>query len=265
MREALADAGLNPEDVDYINAHGTSTAVNDSIETLAIKRTFGDAAYKVPISSTKSMMGHLIAAAGSVEAIVCLLTIRDGVLPPTINLDNPDPDCDLDYIPHVARAQGGRRRAVEQLRLRRPEHRADPPPVRRLTSRRPDPAATRVLAIAGDARPASERHLEPTPGDVNGVPLVSSPRPRSCSSVRASLALAVLAALPGLSSSIRYAPIIGRIFEEKPLFLPLRVPPADRRRGRPVPDRGRPGAGGHLPHGADRDAGRASWSSATSS
>jgi 3-oxoacyl-[acyl-carrier-protein] synthase II len=103
MREALADARLNPEDVDYINAHGTSTAVNDSIETLAIKRTFGETAYHVPISSTKSMMGHLIAAAGSVEAIVCLLTIRDGVLPPTVNLDHPDTDCDLDYIPHVAR------------------------------------------------------------------------------------------------------------------------------------------------------------------
>lgn len=103
MREALADANLNPEDVDYINAHGTSTAVNDSIETLAIKRTFGDAAYRVPISSTKSMMGHLIAAAGSVEAIVCLLAIRDGVVPPTMNLDHPDVDCDLDYIPHTAR------------------------------------------------------------------------------------------------------------------------------------------------------------------
>lgn len=105
MREALADAGMNPEDVDYINAHGTSTSVNDSIETLAIKRTFGEAAYRVPISSTKSMMGHLIAAAGSVEAIVCLLAIRDGVVPPTINLDHPDPECDLDYIPHVARNQ----------------------------------------------------------------------------------------------------------------------------------------------------------------
>jgi 3-oxoacyl-[acyl-carrier-protein] synthase II len=103
MREALGGAGLNPEDVDYINAHGTSTAVNDSIETLAIKRTFGPAAYQVPISSTKSMMGHLIAAAGSVEAIVCLLAIRDGVVPPTINLDNPGAECDLDYIPHVAR------------------------------------------------------------------------------------------------------------------------------------------------------------------
>ncbi len=103
MREALADAGVAPEDVDYINAHGTSTSVNDSIETLAIRRTFGDSAYDVPVSSTKSMMGHLIAAAGSVEAIVCLLAIRDGVVPPTVNLDHPGDDCDLDYVPHVAR------------------------------------------------------------------------------------------------------------------------------------------------------------------
>ncbi len=103
INEALEDARIKPEDIDYINAHGTSTAVNDSIETLAIKKTFGEAAYRVPISSTKSMMGHLIAAAGSVEAIICLLTIRDGVLPPTVNLENPDPDCDLDYVPNVAR------------------------------------------------------------------------------------------------------------------------------------------------------------------
>ncbi len=103
MREALATARIAPEEIDYINAHGTSTAVNDTIETLAIKQSLGHAAYRVPISSTKSMMGHLIAAAGSVEAIVCLLSIRDGVLPPTINLDHPDPDCDLDYIPHLAR------------------------------------------------------------------------------------------------------------------------------------------------------------------
>ena len=103
LREALTEARIDPSEVDYINAHGTSTAVNDSVETLAIKRAFGESAYQVPISSTKSMMGHLIAAAGSVEAIICLLTIRDGVLPPTINLDNPDPDCDLDYVPHAAR------------------------------------------------------------------------------------------------------------------------------------------------------------------
>jgi 3-oxoacyl-[acyl-carrier-protein] synthase II len=105
IREALQGAGVEPADVDYINAHGTSTSVNDSIETLAIKRTFGQAAYSVPISSTKSMMGHLIAAAGSVEAIVCLLAIRDGMLPPTINLENPDPECDLDYIPNRARSK----------------------------------------------------------------------------------------------------------------------------------------------------------------
>jgi 3-oxoacyl-[acyl-carrier-protein] synthase II len=103
VRQAMSDAQVNPEDIDYINAHGTSTSVNDSIETLAIKRSLGDYAYKVPVSSTKSMMGHLIAAAGSVEAIICLLSIRDGVLPPTVNLDNPDVDCDLDYIPHHAR------------------------------------------------------------------------------------------------------------------------------------------------------------------
>ena len=103
IREALQDAEVNASDVDYINAHGTSTSVNDSIESLAIRRSFGEAAYKVPVSSTKSMMGHLIAAAGSVEAIVCLLAIRDGVVPPTINLDNPGDDCDLDYVPHEAR------------------------------------------------------------------------------------------------------------------------------------------------------------------
>jgi 3-oxoacyl-[acyl-carrier-protein] synthase II len=103
IREALEGARVDAADIDYVNAHGTSTSVNDSIETLAIKRTFGDAAYTVPISSTKSMMGHLIAAAGSVEAIVCLMTIRDGMLPPTINLEHPDPECDLDYVPGAAR------------------------------------------------------------------------------------------------------------------------------------------------------------------
>jgi 3-oxoacyl-[acyl-carrier-protein] synthase II len=103
MRGAMADAGVDPEDVGYINAHGTSTPSNDSIETLAIKRVFGDAAGRIPISSTKSMTGHLVSAGGAVEAIACLLAIRDGVLPPTINLENRDPACDLDYIPHQAR------------------------------------------------------------------------------------------------------------------------------------------------------------------
>jgi 3-oxoacyl-[acyl-carrier-protein] synthase II len=106
MRLALQDAEINPEQVGYINAHGTSTDVNDRVETLAIKTVFGEHAKGIPVSSTKSMMGHLIAAAGATELIISLLTLRDGMLPPTINYENPDPDCDLDYIPNQAREKG---------------------------------------------------------------------------------------------------------------------------------------------------------------
>ena len=103
IKMAMADAEINPEEIGYVNAHGTSTKVNDQVETMAIKGGLGEHARKTPVSSIKSMMGHLIAAAGSVEAITCLLAIRDGVLPPTTNYSTPDPDCDLDYIPNFAR------------------------------------------------------------------------------------------------------------------------------------------------------------------
>lgn len=104
MQRALRKAGMKPEDVDYINAHGTGTPLNDKVETLAIKQVFGDAARKVAISSTKSMTGHMMGAAGAVEAMVCALVIRDNCIPPTINLEVPDPDCDLDYTPNEARS-----------------------------------------------------------------------------------------------------------------------------------------------------------------
>ncbi|MGI9536245.1 MAG: beta-ketoacyl-ACP synthase II [Desulfocapsaceae bacterium] len=103
MRFALEDAGLNPEEIDYINAHGTSTPLNDRCETLAIKTVFEDHAYKLAISSTKSMVGHMLGAAGGVEAVLLALSIRDQVAPPTINLHEPSPDCDLDYVPNSAR------------------------------------------------------------------------------------------------------------------------------------------------------------------
>ncbi|ULO05133.1 beta-ketoacyl-ACP synthase II [Paenibacillus sp. 19GGS1-52] len=103
MKMAIRDAGIAAEDIDYINAHGTSTPVGDKSETLAVKKALGDHAYKVAISSTKSMTGHLLGAAGGVEAIICGLSLQKGMIAPTINLDNPDPECDLDYVPNVPR------------------------------------------------------------------------------------------------------------------------------------------------------------------
>jgi 3-oxoacyl-[acyl-carrier-protein] synthase II len=103
MHAALADAGLQPADIDYISAHGTGTEENDKIETLAIKTVFGEHARKVPISSIKSMLGHLIAGAGAVELITCVLAMRDGIIPPTTNYQHPDPNCDLDYVPNQPR------------------------------------------------------------------------------------------------------------------------------------------------------------------
>ena len=103
MRWAMEDAGIKPEEVDYINAHGTSTTMNDASETAAIKTALGEHAYKVPISSTKSMIGHTLGASGALESVACVRTLQEGMIHPTINYEHPDPDCDLDYVPNQAR------------------------------------------------------------------------------------------------------------------------------------------------------------------
>jgi 3-oxoacyl-[acyl-carrier-protein] synthase II len=105
MKMALGDAGVSPDEIDYINAHGTSTKFNDATETKALKMLFGERAYRVPISSNKSMIGHLACAAGAIEAIATVMTLKEGIIPPTINYETPDPECDLDYVPNVARRQ----------------------------------------------------------------------------------------------------------------------------------------------------------------
>jgi len=105
MQNALQDAALNPGEVDYINAHGTSTPLGDQAESDAVKLVFGDHARKLAMSSVKSMIGHLLGAAGGVEAVFSVLSLRDGVMPPTVNLDTPDPKCDLDYVPNTARRE----------------------------------------------------------------------------------------------------------------------------------------------------------------
>ena len=105
MSLAIADAGLEPKDIDYVNAHGTSTPANDSNETSAIKTALGDRAKQIPVSSTKSMTGHLLGGSGGIEAVAAVLALRHGVIPPTINHQNPDPACDLDIVPNQAREQ----------------------------------------------------------------------------------------------------------------------------------------------------------------
>jgi len=105
MKNALRDARILPEEVEYINAHGTGTPYNDEIETLAIKRLFGDYAYRIPISASKSMIGHQLGAAGTTEAVISILTMNEGIIPPTINLETPDPKCDLNYVPNTPRKQ----------------------------------------------------------------------------------------------------------------------------------------------------------------
>ncbi len=146
MRNTLRDAGADPAEVDYINAHGTSTPHGDKIETIAIKRAFGDHAYRLAVSSTKSMTGHLLGAAGGLETAILALAIRHGVIPPTINYVTPDPECDLDYTPNTAREMTIGLGAVELVRLRRNE-RVPPPEEGLKEAGEPPRAAARLRAF----------------------------------------------------------------------------------------------------------------------
>ena len=132
MDAALKRAGMTPAEIDYINAHGTSTPLGDEIELGAVQRLVGNAAGRISMSSTKSSIGHLLGAAGAVEAIFSILAIRDRVAPPTINLDNPSVETAIDLVPHKARKREDRRRAVELVRLRRHQRVAGVPPFRRV-------------------------------------------------------------------------------------------------------------------------------------
>ena len=122
MRRALARAGVGAEEIDYINAHGTGTPLNDAIEATAIRAVFGDGATRVAVSSTKAALGHTLGAAGAIEALATIIALRDGFLPPTVNLEEPDPACDLDFVPGNSRRRGAALRALQLLRLRRQQH-----------------------------------------------------------------------------------------------------------------------------------------------
>ena len=135
MSAALKRAGIAPAEIDYINAHGTSTPLGDEIELGAVQRLLGNAAGRISMSSTKSAIGHLSGAAGSVEAIFCVLAMRDSIVPPTLNLDNPSVQAAVDLVPHVARQRQGRRRPVQLLRLRRHQRIAGVPQGRAVTRR----------------------------------------------------------------------------------------------------------------------------------
>ena len=130
MAAAIKRAGISPSDIDYINAHGTSTPLGDEIELKAVERIVGNAAAKLAMSSTKSAIGHLLGAAGAVEAIFSILAMRDGIVPPTLNLDNPSVETAIDLVPHKAKKKADRRRALELLRVRRHQRLADLPPRR---------------------------------------------------------------------------------------------------------------------------------------
>ena len=155
MDRALCDAKLDLTDIGYINAHGTSTPLGDQAETVAIKRVFGDHARKLSISSTKSQLGHLLGASGGVELVLTVLALRDSVIPPTINLENPDPACDLDYTPNQPRSRELRGRHVEQFWLWRSQ-------------------------CLGDRRPAPQRHTLASPLERNTAALFGAAGQQRC-------------------------------------------------------------------------------------